>query len=149
MKFVLGHVLAGAALIVGTLSVTFMCYIVGLTKSSDSFDTPAAEIPLFLYLMFMAGIFAVIASTSSFLISVLLTWVRMKRHFPAWLPVVIVPLLTFVVVVLIFGRTKDMAFVALVTGLAFLYFGIYWTLLLSSAAVLDFVRHRFSRPKTL
>jgi hypothetical protein len=143
VKFLVGHILAGAVVILGTLFVTFVCYIIGLATASGGIDTPMAEIPLFLMLMFMAGVVAVSASTGSFLISVLLTWLRSKRRFPAWLPVIAIPLLAFVVVFLIHGQTKDMAFVAIVTGAVFVYFGIYWTLLTSSSAVLDFLRRKF------
>jgi hypothetical protein len=94
--------------------------------------------------MFMAGVFAVIVSTASFLTSVLLTWIRTKRRFPAWLPVFVIPLLAFIVVLLAFGRTRDRGFVGVVTGAAFVYFGVYWTLLTSSGAVLDFCRRKLS-----
>ena len=145
LKFLVGHILAGAVVILGTLLVTFVCYIIGLATASGGIDTPVAEIPMFLMLMFMAGVVAVSASTGSFLISVLLTWLRSKRRFPAWLPVIGIPLLAFVAVFLIHGQTKDMVFVAIVTGAVFVYFGIYWTLLTSSSAVLDFLRRKFMR----
>ena len=148
LKFLVGHILAGAVVIVGTLFVTFLCYVIGLATAPEGIDTPVAEIPLFLMLMLMAGAFAVVASTASFLTSVLLTWLRTKRRFPAWLPVLAVPLLTFVVVLLAFGRTRGMDFVAVVTGSTFVYFGIYWTLLTSSGAVLDFLRRKLSRHQT-
>ena len=144
LRFIVGHVLAGAVVILGTLLVTLVCYIVGLATARQGIDTPVAVIPEFLMVMFMAGVFAVIASTVSFLISALLTWFRTKRQFPAWLPVLVIPLLTFIVVLLAFGQTRGMDFVALVTGLAFVYFGIYWTLLMSSSAVLDFARGKLS-----
>ncbi len=147
LKFVVGHVLAGAVVILGTLLVALACYVIGLATAPHGIDTPAAVIPEFLTLMFMVGVFALVASTASFLISVLLTWLRTKRHFPAWLPVVTIPLLTFVVVLVIFGRTRDMSFVAVVTGMAFVYFGIYWVLLTSSGAVLDFLRRKLFRQK--
>ncbi len=143
LKFLVGHILAGAVVILGTLLATFVCYIIGLVTASGGVDTPMAEIPQFLLLMFMAGVVAVSASTGSFLISVLLTWLRSKRRFPAWLPVIAVPLLAFVVVFLIHGQTKDMAFLAIVTGAVFAYFGTYWTLLTSSSAVLDYLRRKF------
>ncbi|MGZ4974156.1 MAG: hypothetical protein ACXWDN_15450 [Limisphaerales bacterium] len=149
LKFVVGHVLAGAVVIIGTLLVTLACYIVGIATATHGIDTPVAVIPEFLMLMFMAGVFAVIASTASFVISVLLTWLRAKRQFPAWLPVIVIPLLTFIVVLLAFGQTRGMDFVGLVTGLAFIYFGIYWALLTSSSAVLDFARRKFSRERTV
>jgi drug/metabolite transporter superfamily protein YnfA len=63
------------------------------------------------------------------------------------LPIAVIPLLALLVVLLIFGRTKDMGFVAVVTGGVFVYFGIYWTLLTSSAAVLDFIRRKLSGQK--
>ena len=148
LKFLVGHILAGAVVILGTLFVAFVCYVVGLATASEGIDIPVAEIPFFLMLMFMAGVFAVGASTASFLASVLLTWLRTKQHFPSWLPVLAVPLVAFVVVALAFGRTKGMDFVAVVTGSAFVYFGIYWTLLTSSGAVLDFLRRKLSRHKT-
>jgi drug/metabolite transporter superfamily protein YnfA len=147
LKFIVGHVLAGAVVILGTLFVTFVCYIVALATAPHGIDTPVAVIPEFLTLMFMAGVVAVVASTGSFLLSVLLMWLRSKRHFPAWLPIAVIPLLALLVVLLIFGRTKDMGFVAVVTGGVFLYFGIYWTLLTSSAAVLDFIRRKLSGQK--
>ena len=149
LKFVVGHVLAGAVVILGTLLVTLLCYIISLATAPHGIDTPMAVIPEFLALMFMAGVFAVIASTASFLISILLTWLRSKRRFPAWLPVVVIPLITFVAVYLIYGRTRDMGFVGVATGLAFLYFGIYWTLLMTSEAVLDFFRRKCSAHKTV
>lgn len=148
LKFIVGHVLAGAVVILGTLLVTLVCYIVGLATTPQGIDTPAAVIPEFLILIFTAGVFAVIASTASFVISALLTWLRTKRQFPAWLPVIVIPLLTFVVVLLGFGQTRGMDFIALVTGLAFVYFGIYWALLTSSSAVLDFVRRKLSSERT-
>jgi len=144
LKFVVGHVLAGAVLILGTLFFALVCYMVGLATTSQGIDSPVAVIPEFLSLMFMAGAFAVVVSTGSFLISSLLQWLRSKRHFPVWLPFFFVPLLTFVVVFLAFGQTRDMTFVALVTGMAFVYFGIYWALLTSSATVLDFIRRKLS-----
>ncbi len=98
--------------------------------------------------MLMAGVFAVIASTASFMISALLSWLRTKRQFPLWLPVIVIPLLAFVVVLLAFGHSRGTDFVALVTGLVFVYFGIYWTLLVSSSAVLDFARRKLSRERT-
>ena len=147
LKFLVGHILAGAVVVLGTLLVTFVSYIIGLATAPDGIDTPMAEIPLFLMLMFMSGVVAVSASIGSFLISVLLTWLRSKRRFPAWLPVIAIPLLAFVVVFLIYGQTKDMIFVAIVTGAVFVYFGIYWTLLTSSSAVLDFLRRKFMREK--
>ncbi|MBA4147555.1 MAG: hypothetical protein H0X66_05530 [Verrucomicrobia bacterium] len=147
LKFIVGHVLAGAVVILGTLLVTLVCYIVGLATAPQGIDTPAAVIPEFLMLMFVTGVFAVAASTGSFVISTLLTWLRTKRPFPVWLPVVVIPLLTFVVVLLAFGQTRGMDFVALVTGLAFVYFAIYWTLLTSSSAVLGFARRKLSRER--
>lgn len=147
LKFIIGHVLAGATVILGALLVTMVCYIIGLATAPQGIDTPVAVIPEFLILMFMAGVIAVIASTASFVISALLTWLRTKRHFPAWLPVIIIPLLTFLVVLLAMGQTRGMDFVALVTGMAFVYFGIYWTLLTSSSAVLDFARRKLSRER--
>jgi hypothetical protein len=149
LKFIVGHVLAGAVVILGTLLVTFVCYIIGLATAPDGIDTPMAVIPEILMLMFMAGVFAVIASTASFLISVLLTWLRTKRHFPAWLPVVAIPLLSFLVVLPIFGQTRGLNFVAALTGAVFVYFGIYWTLLTSSSTVLNFLRRKLWRPKTV
>jgi hypothetical protein len=148
LKFTIGHVLAGGVAILGTLLVTLVCYIIGLATASHGIDTPMAVIPEFLMLMFMAGVFAVIASTASFLISILLTWLRTKRHFPAWLPIVVIPMFTFIVVLLTFGQTRGLDFVAVVTGAAFVYFGIYWTLLASSGAVLDFFRRKLSSQKT-
>lgn len=148
LKFIVGHALAGAVVILGTLFVALVCYIVGLATAPQGIDTPVAVIPELLILMFMAGVSAVIVSTASFVISALLTWLRMKRQFPAWLPVIVIPLLTFVVVLLAFGQTRGMGFVALVTGLAFVYFGIYWTLLTSSGVVLDFFRRKLSNQKT-
>ena len=148
LKFIIGHVLAGATIILGTLLVTFVCYLLGLVKAHNSFDTPAAEIPFFLTLMFTSGVFAVIASSASFLISVLLTWLRTKRPFSVWLPIILVPLLTFIVILPAFGRTRGFDFVWAATGLAFLYFGIYWTLLTSAGAVIDFLRRIFSRRTT-
>jgi len=148
LKFIVGHVLAGAVVILGTLLVTLVCYLVGLATAPQGIDTPAAVLPEFLMLMLMVGVFAVIASTASFVISALLTWLRTKRQFPAWLPVIVIPLITFVVVLLAFGQTRGMDFVALATGLAFVYFGIYWTLLTSSSAVLDFARRKLSRERT-
>lgn len=145
LKFVAGHVLAGAVIILGTLFVTFACYVIGLATAPHGIDTPVAVIPEFLTLMFMAGIFAVIASTASFLISALLVWLRTKRHFPAWLPLVVIPSATFILTLLIFGPTRGLDFVGLMTALAFVYFGTYWTLLTSSGAVLDFLRRKLSR----
>jgi hypothetical protein len=147
LKFIVGHVLAGAVVILGTLLVALVCYIIGLAAAPHGIDTPVAVIPEFLMLMFMAGVFAVIASTASFLISVLLTWLRTKRRFPVWLPVVVVPLFTFIVVLLGFGETRGLDFVAVVTGSAFIYFGIYWTLLTLSNALLDFARRKLSRER--
>ena len=145
LKFVVGHVLAGAVVIFGTLLVTFVCYVIGLATAPHGIDTPVAVIPEFLTLMFMAGVFAVIVSSASFLISTLLNWLRTKRSFPAWLPVLAIPLFTFAVVVFAFGQTRGLSFVAVVTGTAFVYFGIYWTLLTSSGAVLDFCRRKLSK----
>lgn len=51
--------------------------------------------------------------------------------------------LTLVVVLLSHGLRNDLSFVAAVTGTAFVYFGIYWTLLTSSGVVVDFVRRQF------
>jgi hypothetical protein len=147
LKFVVGDVLAGAVVILGTLLVTGVCYLFGLATAPRGIDTPVAVIPEFLALMFTAGVFAVFLSTASFVVSVLLTWLRTKRHFPAWLPVIALPLVTFLVVLLLYGRTRDMSFVAVVTGLAFLYFGIYWTLFTSSGAVIDFLRWKLSSQK--
>ena len=45
LKFLVGHILAGAVVILGTLFVTFVCYVVGLATAPDSFETPVAEIP--------------------------------------------------------------------------------------------------------
>jgi hypothetical protein len=144
LKFIAGHVLAGAVVILGTLIVTLVGFVIGLATAPQGIDTPVAVIPEFLMLMFGAGFFAVLVSTASFLLSALLTWLRTKRNFPAWLPVIFVPVLTFVVVRLVFGQTKGMSFVATVTGTAFVYFGIYWTLLTSSGAVLDFLGRKLS-----
>ena len=135
-------------MILGTLLVTFVCYLLGLATAAGGIDNPMAVVPEFLALMFLAGVFALVLSTASFVASVLLTWLRARRYFPAWLPVFAVPLVTFLVVVLLYGRTRDMSFVAVVTGLAFVYFGIYWTLLTSSGAVIDFLRRKFSGQKT-
>ena len=76
LKFMVGHVLAGAVIILGTLFVTFMSYVTGLATAPHGVDTPVAVIPEFLSLMFMAGAFAVLASTGLFLISTLLQWLR-------------------------------------------------------------------------
>lgn len=144
LKFVVGHFLAGAIVILGTLLVTCMCYLIGLANAPHGIDTPVAMIPEFLSLMFMAGVVAVAASTGSFLISSFLIWLRAKRQFPAWLPIFVIPTVAFVTVFLIFGRTKDMIFVTVLTGAVFVYFGVYWTLLTSSSAVLDYVHQKLS-----
>jgi len=149
LKFIVGHILAGATIILGTLLVTVVCYVVGLTNDPHGIDTPVAEIPLFLTLMFMAGIFAVIVSTGSFVLSTLLQWLRPKLHFPVRLPPFVVALLTFMVMLLRFGADGDVAFVALVTGMSFVYFGIYWTLLTCSAAVLDFFQRKLLSRKLI
>jgi hypothetical protein len=148
LKFVVGHVLAGAVVIFGTLLVTLVCYIIGLATAPDGIDTPVAVIPEFLGLMFMAGFFAVMISTVSFVISVLLTWLRSKWPFPVWFPILAIPILTFVIVLLV-SRPTDLSLVALVTGAAFIYFSIYWTLLTSSGAALDYFRIKFSNQKTI
>ena len=148
MKFVAGHTLAGAVVILGTLMVTLVFYVIGLASSPQGIETPVAVLPEFLALMFTVGVFAVLVSTASFLLSVLLTWLRTKRNFPAWLPVVTIPVLAFVVVLLVFGRTIDKGFVAAVSGAAFVYFGTYWTILTSSGAVLDFFSRKFWNRKT-
>jgi hypothetical protein len=147
LKFVAGHILAGAVIIFGTLFVAFVCYLAGLATAPQGIATPFAVIPEFLMLMFTVSVFAVIVSTSSFLVSALLQWLRSKRHFPVWLPLLLIPVLTFLLVLVMFARTRGMAFVALITGMTFMYFGVYWTLLTSSAAVLDFLRHKLSRQK--
>ena len=148
LKFMAGHVLAGAVVILGTLFATLIFYVVGLATAPNGIDTPVAVIPEFLMLMCIAGVFAFVASTGSFLISILLTWLRSKMRFPVWLPIAVIPLVAFLVVVLIYGRTKDMRFMSVVTGGVFVYFGIYWTLLTSSAALLDFIRAKLSGQKT-
>jgi len=140
-----GHVLAGAVVILGTLFFTLVCYVVGLATAPDGIDSPVAVLPELLVLMFTVGIFAIVVSTASFLISSLLQWLRSKWNFPVWLPLFIVPLLTCLVVLLASGPARDIAFFALVTGLAFIYFGVYWTLLMSSAAVLDFLWRKLSK----
>lgn len=145
----MGHVLAGAGVILGTLAVTFVFYVTGLATAPHGIDTPVAVVPEFLMLMFMAGVVAVTASVGSFLISVILTWLRSLRRFPVWLPVVLIPLLTFVVVLLIYARSKDMVFMTTVTGAVLVYFGIYWTLLTMSGAALDFLRRKLSRRKAV
>lgn len=147
LKFIVGHVLAGAVIILGTLFVTLVCYVVGLATAPQGIDNPVAVIPEFLALMFLAGVFAVAASTCSFLISAFLQWLRSKQYFPVWLPLFVVPLLTSLVAFLAFGRTGDRAFGWIETGMTFVYFGIYWTLLTSSAAVLDFLRRKLSGQK--
>lgn len=145
LKFIVGHVLAGAAVILGTLSVACGSYLVGLATAPGGIDNPVGVIPEFLTLMFTAGVFAVMVSSASFLVSVLLTWLRTKRRFPAWLPVALVPLVTFVVVLLGFGKSRGLDFAAVVAGLALVYFGIYWAVLVCSSAVLDFLARKFSR----
>jgi hypothetical protein len=141
----LGHILAGAVIISGTLLFTLVCYFFGLATSSYGIDTPAAVIPEFLALMFMASVFAVAVSTGAFILSTLFQWLRSKWHFPVWLPLIIVPPLTFLVTLLVFGRARGLEFAALVTGMSFLFFSIYWTLFVSSGAVLDFIRHKLSK----
>ncbi|HTL18787.1 MAG TPA: hypothetical protein VL793_16235 [Patescibacteria group bacterium] len=71
MKFIGGRVLAGAVVILGTLLMTLVCYAFALATAPNGIDTPAAVIPEFLILMVTVGIFAVIVSTASFLVSVL------------------------------------------------------------------------------
>ena len=148
LKFLVGHLLASGIVSLGTVLVTVVCYFIGLTRSHDSFDTPAAEIPLFLMVMFAALVLAAIASAGSFVISVFLTWLRTKRPFSAWLPVFIIPVLTFLATLPVFGAARGIDFVWTVTGLTFVYFGIYWTLLTSSGALLDFLRKKFSKQTT-
>ena len=131
-----GHGLAGAVVILGTLLVTAVCYISGLGAEPHGMNTPVAVVSGFLKLMCAAGVLAVIASATLFLLSVFLMWFRTKRRFPLWLPVVIVPLLACFVV-LFFG---DLELVATMTSAAFIYFGIYWTLLISFSPLLDFLR---------
>ena len=149
LKFIIGHVLAGAVVISGTLLVAFVCYIIGLTTAAGGIDTPPAEFSLFLMIMFMTAVFAVMASTASFLVSVFLTWLRTKRPFPVWAPILLVPVLTLAIILPIFRKTQGIDFVLVVTGVAFVYFGIYWTILTSSAAVLDFLRQSFFRKTSL
>ena len=147
LKFIVGHVLAGAVVILGTLLVTLVCYVVGISTTPDGIDTPAAEVPAFLMLMLTVFLAAITASTGSFVISVFLTWLRTRWKFPAWLPVLVIPSLAFLVLFLIFGRSKDIGFIGLLTGAVFFYFGLYWTLLASSSALLDFLRRKLWKQK--
>ena len=132
--------MAGTGIILGTLLVAVICYAVGLANVPNGIDTPAAVIPEFLALMFVAGILGVAASTGAFLISIFLQWLRSKWTFSVWLPLLLVPSLVFLVTLLTVGPTRGMDFVVLVTGMAFLHFGIYWTLLSLSGVFLDFFR---------
>jgi drug/metabolite transporter superfamily protein YnfA len=149
LKLLVRHVLAGAIIILGTLFVAFAIYAVGLLTSSDGIDTPVAEIPAFLMWMLMASVVAVVASTGSFLITAFLQWMRSKRHFSVWLPIVVMPVLTFLIVYLTCIQTKDMAFMASVTGGIFVYFTIYWIVVNSSAAVLDIIRRKLTGQKAM
>jgi hypothetical protein len=136
IKFMVGHALAGAVVILGTLLVAAIGYIMGLASAPKG--SAGSVIPGFFKLMFTASVVAVIVAATSFLTSVFLMWFRTKRHFPLWLPVLIVPPLACFVA-LFFG---DLEFVATMTSASFIYFGIYWALLLSSSALLDFLRER-------
>ena len=138
IKFMVGHALAGAVVILGTLLVAAVGYIIGLSTAPKGVNTPASVIPDFFKLMFTAGVVAVIVAATSFLVSVFLMWFRTRRLFPLWLPLLVVPALACFVV-LFFG---DLEFVATMTSASFIYFGVYWTLLLSSGAVLDFLHQR-------
>ena len=138
-----GHVLAGATVILGTLLVTAVGYFAGLVTSPGGIENPVAVIPEFLSLMLMCGAYAVIASTCSFLISVLLQWVRSKWLFPVWLPLIVVPLVTLLVTLPLFEQTRGLPFVELVTGTAVIYFGIYWLVLATSAAVLNYLKRKW------
>ena len=146
LKFVLGHILAGAVVIFGSLLVALVCYAFGLSTATHGIESPFAVIPEFLSVMFMVGFLAVIISTVCFLISVLLVWLRAKCHFPAWIPVVGVPIVAFVVL-LAFRGASDMRFGALMAGLSFVYFGVYWTILTLSGVVLDFLCRMVSNKK--
>ena len=148
LKFVLGHVLAGMAVMVGTVLFAAACYLILLATAPEGIENPVAGIPEFLMLMFMAGVFAVAVSTGLFLISVFLTVLRSKRSFPVWLPVLIVTLVAFAAACLALAGTGDWASIVFLTVASFVYFGTYWTILTSSAAVLDFFRRKFSRTKT-
>jgi hypothetical protein len=144
LKFLVGHILAWAVVILGTLGVTLAGYVWGLSTTPDAMDTPVAAFAAFLGVMIMTGLFAVGASTGCFLVSVLLSWLRSQKQFPVWLPVILVPTVTFFFMLLLVWGTQDLSFVGLVTGLVFVYFGVYWTLLTFSGAVLDFFRRRFA-----
>jgi hypothetical protein len=148
LKFLVGHILAGAVVILGTLGVMLAGYAWGLSTTPDAMDTPVAAFAAFLGVLIMTALFAVGASAGCFLVSVLFTWMRSQKHFPVWLPVIFLPTVTFFFMLLLFWGTQDLSLVGIVTGLVFVYFGVYWTLLTFSGAVLDFIRRRLAERKT-
>jgi hypothetical protein len=143
LEFVVGHVQAGAGGIICSLVFALGSYAVGLYQSVDGgLDTPVAEFTFFMTLMFTIGLFAVAMSIGSFAVSTLLIWLRTKRRYPLWVPVLAVPLVTLFVVLMVFGGNRDLNFMEFATPLTLVCFGVCWTLLAFSAAVLDFIRRK-------
>ena len=142
IKFVTGHILAGSTLIVGALLVMMACYLFGIATSSDGIDNPVAVVPEFLMLMFLTGCVAVAVSTGCFLASTLLTAIRSKRPFKPWLPVVLSPIFGFPIAYSLFGRSDSQTFALVVAFALSACFALYWTVLVSSGALVDFLAGR-------
>ena len=149
LRFFAGHMLAGTAVVLSTLLVTLVCYVLAAATSPHGAGNLLEPMPSFAAFMFAGFVVALIAAAGSFLLSIVLTWLRSKKHFPGWLPVAIVPLVALVVLLLLFGQVQYTIFIAIVTGSVFVCFGIYWTVLASSPAVLGFVRRQLCREKAV
>ncbi len=149
LRFSAGHMLAGSAVVVSTLLVTLVCYALAAATAPHGAGNLLEPMPSFASFMFAGFVVALVAAAGSCLLSVVLTWVRSKKHFPGWLPVAIVPLVALVVLLLLFGQVQYTIFIAIVTGTVFVCFGIYWTVLTSSPAVLGFLRRQLCRERAL
>ncbi len=138
LKFAISHVFAGIIVIFGSLFVTFSCYIITLIMNPHGIDNPIGIIPEVLALMFTAGLFAAGVSIASFVLSIILTWIRSKKRFHLILPILVTPILTFVIVSLIFREISEKG--VFTTVVLCLYFGVYWIALASSDVVIALFR---------
>ncbi len=145
VKFVIGHVLAGVALISGILLLAAVLYGFGLATAPSGVDNPVAVIPEFLFWMLIAFTGALACSTLCFLTTCLFQWFRRKFGIPAWLPPLLVSPIALTVSAAIWWPNERAAAWGFGWGFS-LSFASYWSIVASSNVVADYFFARLAKP---
>ena len=137
LKASVGHLLASAVLVFGTLFVVLMYFMFGLMTAPGGIENPAAAFIELGMLLSYAGGGAVTITIGALLVSVILQVIHAKRRFPRWLPVIVIPLLNVPFLLLSILPGSQIAPVALTILIMSVYFCVYWVVLTSTTVVLD------------